>query len=108
MKLIGISLATGTNALVAAINYEGSPKRLPHVRVNSKINDIDDIDNVLILGASKKSRDFHILAQVHNDNARAIVNSSSNRNFTTHKASLIEETGVSPFAAYIEGMPHVD
>ena len=111
MKLIGISLSTGTNALVAAINYErgfsSSKSRLPHVRVNSKVDDID-FDNVLILGANKKSHDFHILAQIHTDNARAIENSPHNRQFTTYQAHLKEETGVSPFSAYIHGMPHVD
>ncbi len=108
MKLIGVSLATGTNALVTAMNYE-RPGRLPHVRLNSGINDIGDVDNVLILGANKENkRDFHILAQIHGENVRPIENSRHSRQFTTRQASLKEETGVSPFSAYLEEMPHVD
>ena len=107
MKLTGITLATGTNALAAAINYDRS--KLPHVRLSSRIDDIDT-DNILILGANNRERNFHLLAQIHGDNVRPIDNSLQNSRFTARQAHLTEQQwkDLTSFSAYIESMPYVD
>lgn len=106
MKLVGITPATGTNALAVAINYGNS---VPRVRMDScnrgkaDFNDLPDYDEVVLLGRKKTNPtgDLHLLAQIHSGGG-GIKHTMQGASFRIQPCSLEEQNEPPSFSAYIE------
>ncbi len=106
MKLVGITPATGTNALAIAINYGNN---IPQIRVNSSnrgnldFNSLPDYDNVVVLGHEKSNPigGFHLLAQINNGSG-GITQAKQGASLPIQPCKLEEQKEPPSFSAYIE------